>query len=284
MNVKKNSGPAQMCLGALVHKMPYKKHLHKGGWGGGRGKGIGHSVQIAEMERGAAAGSADAQPQVAQVKPPLKDLPAYLDGGVELFNFAEEGINHYSLEWFFAIQHELMDEWSENDKNGCGNTGFIHNQSSILEAFVKGRLYGLCMLETRMMDENVAPDDPHFMSSDRSGRIRYRDGTRYMTLPIFCAVDDDKRIDILWVAARMRRRGLGTRLVECLKRSEGVTDAVFVEDALPFWQRLGMVTYSTSHAQVVFGKAKDEDDEDDVSDEDWRCDPRRDEDERDWNS
>jgi len=174
----------------------------------------------------------------------VKDLPAYLDGEVRLFNFAEDGIDNHSLEWFFVIQHQLMEEWSENDKNGCGETGFIHNQSMVLEAFVKGRLYGLCMPETRMMYENVAPDDPHFMASSRTGRTRYR-------FPVFCAVDDDKRIDMLWVAASMRLRGLGTRLVECLKR-QGVSGAVFIEDALPFWQRLGTVTYSTSHAQVVF--------------------------------
>ncbi len=93
------------------------------------------------------------------------------------------------------------------------------------------------------MYDNVMPDDPHFMTSRFTG-MKYR-------FPVFCAVDDDNRIELLWVAARMRRRGLGTRLVECLK-TQGVSGASFVEDALPFWQRLGAVTYSTSHAQVVF--------------------------------
>lgn len=176
----------------------------------------------------------------------VKDLPAYLDGEVRLLNFAEDGINSHSLEWFFVIQKELMEEWSENCKNGCGDKGFIHNQSIILEAFVKGRLYGLCMPETQLMYDNVTPNDPHFMTSDFTGITDYR-------FPIFCAVDDDNRIKILWVAARMRRRGLGTQLVECLK-TQGVSGAVFVEGALPFWQRLGTVTYSNSHAQVAFGK------------------------------
>jgi len=174
----------------------------------------------------------------------LKGLPAYLDGEVRLFNFAEEGIDHDSLEWFFAIQHELMAEWTENDKNGRSNKGFIHNQSMILEAFVKGRLYGLSMPETQMMYENVTPDDPHFMTSGFTCQTHYR-------FPVFCVVDENKRIDILWVAARMRRRGLGTRMVECLK-TQGVVGARFVEGALPFWQRLGKVTSSTSHSQVVF--------------------------------
>jgi GNAT superfamily N-acetyltransferase len=172
----------------------------------------------------------------------VKALPVYLDGEVELFNFAEDGIDHHSLEWFFVIQDELLDEWSENDKNGCGNTGFIHNQSNILEAFVKGNLYGLCMPETNLMYDNVTPDDPHFMNARRGAQYRF---------PVFCAVINN-RIDMLWVAVRMRRRGLGTRLVECLKE-RGVSGADYVEGALPFWQRLGTVTHSTSHAQVAFG-------------------------------
>jgi len=67
----------------------------------------------------------------------VKDLPKYLDGEVRLLNFAEDGIDSHSLEWFFAIQEELMDEWNDNDKNGCGDKGFIYNQSIILESFVK---------------------------------------------------------------------------------------------------------------------------------------------------
>ena len=173
----------------------------------------------------------------------VKDLPAYLDGKVRLFNFAEDGIDPHSLKWFFVIQGELMEEWSENERNGCADKGFIHNQSNILEAFVKGNLYGLCMPETRLMYDNVTPDDPHFMTSRFTGRTRYR-------FPVFCVVDNN-RIDILWVAARMRRRGLGTRLVSLLKE-RGVSGADYVEGALPFWQRFGTVTHSTSHAQVHF--------------------------------
>ena len=174
----------------------------------------------------------------------VKDLPAYLDGEVRLFNFAEEGIDSHSLEWFFVIQEELFHEWTGNGRG----LGFIHNQSQILEAFIKGRLYGLCMPETRMMYDNVTPDDPHFMTSLFTGMTQYR-------FPVFCAVDEENRIDFIWVAARMRRRGLGTRLVEFLK-TQGVTGAGFVEGALPFWQTLGTVTHSTSHAQVVFSKGK----------------------------
>jgi hypothetical protein len=112
-------------------------------------------------------------------------LPVYLDGEVRLFNFAEDGIDHDSLEWFFAIQGELMEEWSENERNGCADKGFIHNQSIILDAFVKGNLYGLCMPETRSMYDNVTPDDLHFMTSRFTGRCRYR-------FPVFCAVDNNR--------------------------------------------------------------------------------------------
>jgi hypothetical protein len=34
-------------------------------------------------------------------------LPAYLDGDVRLFNFAEDGIRQETLQWFFLIQDEL---------------------------------------------------------------------------------------------------------------------------------------------------------------------------------
>jgi GNAT superfamily N-acetyltransferase len=112
-----------------------------------------------------------------------------------------------------------------------------------LQAFIKGNLYGLCMPETQEMYENVTPEDPRFMLSCFTGRTHYR-------FPVFCAVDNN-RIDLLWVAARMRRRGLGTRLVSLLKE-QGVSGADYVEGALPFWQRFGTVTHSTSHAQVHF--------------------------------
>ena len=186
------------------------------------------------------------------------ELPAYLDGKVRLFNFAEDGIDHHSLEWFFVIQDELMQEWSENERNGCADKGFIHNQSIILEAFVQGNLYGLCMRETQSMYDNVTPDDPHFMASERTGRQDYR-------FPVFCVLDEvagkwragEHVIALLWVAPRMRRRGLGTLLVECLKKPKNtkrrVTGAMFVEGAEQFWQTFGTVTKRPGYpAQVWF--------------------------------
>jgi GNAT superfamily N-acetyltransferase len=177
----------------------------------------------------------------------VKALPAYLDGEVRLFNFAEDGIDHHSLEWFFAIQGELMEEWSENERNGCADKGFIHNQISILEAFVKGNLYGLCMPETQSMRDHsrdVTPDDPHFMKVVFGAQYRF---------PVFCVVKNN-RIKLLWVAARMRRRGLGTRLVDLLKK-HGVSGADRVlEDALPFWQRLGtVIQIPLGPSRVAFG-------------------------------
>jgi len=176
------------------------------------------------------AGAAGTPPSIRQ----MLDI----EGDVRLFNFAEDGLDSNTLEWFFVIQDELAEDW---EQNGGGDRGFIHNRSSILEAFIKGNLYGLCMPETDEMFKNVTPEDPRFMMPRYGAQYRF---------PVFCAVDNN-RIDLLWVAARMRRRGLGTRLVSLLKE-RGVSGADYVEGALPFWQRFGTVTHSTSHAQVHF--------------------------------
>lgn len=157
-------------------------------------------------------------------------LPSYLDGEMRLFNFAEDGIDSNSLQWFFAIQDELIDDWG---KNGSGNTGFIWNESIILDAFVKGNLYGLCMPETQSMFDNVTPKDPHFMTNKFTGITDYR-------FPIFCALHNN-RITILWVAERMRRKGLGTLLVSLLKQ-RGVSGADnIVPGALRFWESVSTV-------------------------------------------
>ena len=162
-----------------------------------------------------------------------------IEGDVRLFNFAEDGLDNHTLKWFFVIQKELLQDW---EQNGRGD-GFIHNQSTILEAFVKGNLYGLCMPETPEMFKNVTSEDLRFMTSVETGRTYYR-------FPVFCAVDNNS-IDLLWVACRVRRRGLATVLVSLLKE-RGVSGADYVERAIPFWQRFGTVTHSTSHAQVHF--------------------------------
>lgn len=169
-------------------------------------------------------------------------LPSYLDGEVRLLNFAEDGIDSNTLRWFFAIQTELLADW---EKNGRGD-GFIHNQTSILECFVKGSLYGLCMQETDSMFERVLDTDPHFMTTPYGGKACYR-------FPVFCALENN-RIDLLWVAERMRRKGLATLLVSLLKQ-RGVSGADYIDcvpGAMRFWERIGTVTGLHGVAQVDF--------------------------------
>lgn len=169
-------------------------------------------------------------------------LPPHLDGELRLFNFAEDGIDRDTLEWFFAIHTELLADW---EANGRGD-GLIHNQAAILAAFVGGHLYGLCMPETVSMCDSVSPADPHFMATRFTGRSRYR-------FPVFCALQG-ARIDLLWVAGRMRRKGLATLLVSLLKQ-RGVSGADFVDclpGALRFWERVGTVSGPPGVAQVDF--------------------------------
>lgn len=170
-------------------------------------------------------------------------LSAYLDGDARLFNFAEDGINSHTLEWFFAIQDELIRDWNARESK-CNH--FLCNRANILDAFVKGNLYGLCMPETQSMYDNVTPEDPNFMTGMFTGRTRYR-------FPVFCAVDSD-RIDLLWVAERVRRRGLATLLVSLLKQ-RGVSGADYIDcvpGALLFWECIGTVSGPPGLAQVHF--------------------------------
>ena len=97
-------------------------------------------------------------------------LPAYLDGDVQLFNFAEDGIRNETLQWFFLIQDELKEDW---EKSGPCTPHTLYDQGDILEAFVKGNLFGLCMTRTDSLDKNVKGiEDPHFMRPGRTGRRR----------------------------------------------------------------------------------------------------------------
>ena len=167
-------------------------------------------------------------------------LPAYLDGDVRLFNFAEDGIRNETLQWFFLIQDELKEDW---EKSGPCTPHTLYDQGDILEAFVKGNLFGLCMTRTDSLDKNVKGiEDPHFMRHGRTGRHKFR-------FPILCAVENN-RITELWVATRMRMKGLA-RLMLSLQKENGVSGANYVESAVPFWARFGRVT-GDFHKRVDF--------------------------------
>jgi hypothetical protein len=167
-------------------------------------------------------------------------LPAYLEGDVRLFSFADDGINSHTLEWFFAIQCELIKDWNARE---CKDNHFLCSRANILDAFVKGNLFGLCMTRTDSLDKNVKGiEDPHFMRHGRTGRHKFR-------FPIICAVENN-RITELWVATRMRMKGLA-RLMLSLQKENGVSGANYVESAVPFWARFGRVT-GDFHKRVDF--------------------------------
>lgn len=195
-----------------------------------------------DTRRASMARGADARDPAASAVAVQRSLPSYLDGEVRLFNFGEDGVDRHTLKWFFAIHTELLAEWQANGSRD----GFIHDQAAILECFVRGTLYGLCMAETQSLLDNVALEDPHFMTTLATGRCCYR-------FPVFCAVSND-RIELLWVAERMRRRGLATLLVSLL-RQRGVKGADGVDrvpGALAFWQRVGAVAGPPGRARACF--------------------------------
>lgn len=164
-------------------------------------------------------------------------LPIYLDGDVKLFDF---GKNPYTVaHWYFVLEEELMKEWECNGKTGAS---FIHNKRQILQGMMEHNVFGLCMSETTSLYANVTPDDPHFMMDSCTGRVHY-------VLPVFCMLDKDKtEIEILWVAERMRKRGLGRHIVELFP---SIQKAIYVHpESEQFWSKIGFESTDPQSLEV----------------------------------
>jgi hypothetical protein len=181
----------------------------------------------------------DPEANVVTVK---NTLPAYLDGDVRLFNFAEDGINSHTLEWFFAIQYELIKDWNARESKGnlfCVTGRIFSTPSSKATCMACACLRpNQCMTTSR----------PRTLTSWR-GSSQTEPAIDFP----FCALEND-RIDLLWVAERMRRKGLATLLVSLLKQ-RGVSGADYIDcvpGALLFWERVGAVTGPRGLAQVHF--------------------------------
>jgi hypothetical protein len=90
-------------------------------------------------------------------------------------------------DYFWNLINELLDDESE----------FLHNRTSILDAYVKGNLYGLEAIEK---DEPLPLDDFIYMNYTPM-------------LPLFLISEETKAV-ILWVHSRIRRMGFGRKIVQ----------------------------------------------------------------------
>ena len=101
-------------------------------------------------------------------------------------------------------QIDSSDEfWNLFDELRDDNSGFLHNRSTILDAYKNGDLYGLRVNETHKMFERGARIDDIFCKDS------------WYLLPCFCIKEDNKAI-IIWTHSRARKRGFARKLVELL--------------------------------------------------------------------
>lgn len=115
------------------------------------------------------------------------------------------------------------DFWSLIDELKDDNSPFISNRNEILYAFRKGRLYSLKLVPTNSM---LHRDDLEWIYSRNS----------LFLLPCFCIKNRNKAI-LLWVATRMRKKGLGTKLIKMLDiKSVNQPSA----DNIGFWQKMNL--------------------------------------------
>jgi hypothetical protein len=112
---------------------------------------------------------------------------------------------------FWALLTELCDD----------DSGFLHNKSTIVEAFKDGKLYGLSVCESQKMYERFARWDSVFCRET------------YYLLPCFC-IKHDKTAIIIWTHTRARRMGFAKKLVELLHIEHAWNP---LSDSLEFWTK-----------------------------------------------
>lgn len=124
---------------------------------------------------------------------------------------------------FWSIMDELEADYTTN--NG---KGFYVHRTDVLDACMRGLLYGLEVEQTDDMVKNGSFRDNIFMNS-------WRLSCRSYFLPCFVVVDDRNCCHLLWVAERARRLGFGRKLVRDvgIKSAQGILDK-----AIPFWQKM----------------------------------------------
>jgi len=93
--------------------------------------------------------------------------------------------------WYLFI--ELIDDKSR----------FLHNKSTIVEAYKNKNLYGLRVEESVSMYDRRARSDEIFCENS------------FYLLPCFCIKENDNAI-IIWTHTRARRNGFAKKLVELL--------------------------------------------------------------------
>lgn len=137
---------------------------------------------------------------------------------------------------FWCLISELIDDQS----------GFLFNRDSILDAFKKGNLYSLSVLETDEISKSQDRLDEIFCKDTLNdlflSNYNFNNILSFYLLPCFCIKNDDNCAIILWVHSRARNKGLGRKLVELL----GIRYAFLpLPKSIGFWERCNVEIRNT---------------------------------------
>jgi GNAT superfamily N-acetyltransferase len=104
------------------------------------------------------------------------------------------------------------------------NSSFQHNTGSLLNAFAKGKMYGLHMTETLEMFKYTGPKRQIFVRE------------LFFVLPALCVCDDSNvgMVEILWVHSRARGNGFGSAFLQQLNITSVRT---ILHEAQGFWAK-----------------------------------------------
>ena len=124
------------------------------------------------------------------------------------------------------IQIDSSDFWILMDELYDDTSQFIHNRTTILEAYKTGNMYGLRVSETDMMYKNNTIEDKIFANN-------FIHGNSFYLLPCFCIRENNKAI-IIWTHTRARKKGFAKKLVELLQIKYAYKP---LNDSIDFWNK-----------------------------------------------
>ena len=119
----------------------------------------------------------------------------------------------------------------------CGPGGFYHNRTSLLKAYIEGRLYTISATQPRDEDGKMLKyADPIWAQFNKNIPAKYFSGGEWRSiLPCFCLLSKEANTcDCLWVHPRIRKQGVATKLLLALqiKHVENV-----MPEAKKFWDK-----------------------------------------------
>ena len=116
--------------------------------------------------------------------------------------------------------------WALIDELFHDKSGFCHNRTAILKAYMNGNLYGLRAIETDLMYENRALENEIYCENS------------FYLLPCFCIKENNEAI-IIWTHSRARRMGFAKKLVNLLDITHAYNP---LPDSLEFWRKCNIET------------------------------------------